>query len=277
MGTKIYTHMYFENRVFSNGLETKKSNIKTNFMSKLEFNDDDEKLINVIMNERLTAESNSLVVDDESIKWEIFKQLPDLDAGVVSVFGSGGDGKTTFLENAVTLWNAKHKGIAKLIKFGEPEANSLPNDPAIAIKAIHDALQEYDIVVLDSMKDLILKWMGPLTSGGVSKSPAGWINGLASSCARNNKTIILAINPLTQKEEAISEFRELLISTSTTTIITGDTYSARDGRVGYISRNHQGRDELEMNIVSGKNNDNETHGASMLDTKFNNNTILGRK
>lgn len=176
--------------------------------------------------------------------------------GVTTLFSLRGGGKTV-LSDYVAAYLADEypdEGVS-LIKFGEPEALSRSNrstissDTEMMVELCRELLGKSRVIIIDSFKQLIFQKSGNTGSGGVNLQLLSVVSQLSIIAERLGKTILIAWNPQTSKEEVITEWLNQIESSVTSVFYihtpTVDNPLAKPGssrrKASFVSRKTEDR------------------------------------
>lgn len=128
-----------------------------------------------------------------------------LDAGAGVVLGKPDSGKS-LMANTMAALNA---GLVEVIRFREPEADSLLSERAF-VQALYKALyrSEAKVIFVDSLRTTFYTSSGPTGKGGVNMAIFTLLTAYDILARRAGKVILFALNPMSTDEVAIDYYLE---------------------------------------------------------------------
>nr|QYF49755.1 MAG: hypothetical protein 4 [Guangxi cystovirus 12] len=169
-------------------------------------------------------------------------------AGLTVVTGQGNVGKTPLLHALASELHREKDGY-HVVRFGEPLAG-YSTDMTEFLDELALALINGEVIVLDSLKDIISSSSGNASVGGLSREAFSFLSDIGSIAATRGCLVLAAVNPSSKSERVLDETTEAIISNATSVIIpsssTGGAHEIFTWDV--VSRTGEGQKRLTWDL-----------------------------
>lgn len=164
-------------------------------------------------------------------------------AGMMIVTGRGNSGKTP-LVHALGAELAGYDEYAT-IRFGEP-LSGYNTDFDLFVEEVANAILNFRVVVIDSLKNVIGAAGGNTTSGGISRGAFDLLSDLGALAASRGCVVIASLNPTSNDPRIVELVNEAARSNSTSLAIASD----RDNEWQILTRTGEGLQRLTHTLVT---------------------------
>lgn len=174
------------------------------------------------------------------------RQLAELETGSAKlrlhegagvVLGKPGAGKTLF---ATTL-EQRNPGLVKVIRFREPEADSLLYESSLVAELYTALNSSARVIFIDSLRTTFYASGGSTGKGGVNMGLFATLTAYDIIAQHCGKVLLFALNPMTNDDEAIQFYVE-----ATKGSVSHTMYATEPKKLVVSSRSFTSRDEVRQ-------------------------------